>query len=52
MDETGDVSAGLYGMRGLPTSYFIDTEGVLHRIQVGAMQPEKLDEYLAEILPK
>lgn len=52
LDETGDVSVGLYGMRGLPTSYFIDTEGVLHRIQVGAMLPEKLDEYLAEILPK
>ena len=52
LDETGDVSAGLYGMRGLPTSYFIDPEGLIQRIQVGAMSPEKLDEYLAEILLK
>jgi cytochrome c biogenesis protein CcmG/thiol:disulfide interchange protein DsbE len=52
LDETGDVSAGLYGMRGLPTSYFIDTGGILDRIQIGAMLPEKLEEYLAEILPK
>jgi cytochrome c biogenesis protein CcmG, thiol:disulfide interchange protein DsbE len=52
LDETGDVSSGLYGMRGLPTSYFIDPEGVLQRIQVGAMLPEKLEEYLGEILVK
>lgn len=52
LDETGDVSAGLYGMRGLPTSYFIDTQGVIQRIQIGPMLPEKLDEFLAEILLK
>jgi len=46
------VSTGLYGMRGLPTSYFIDPEGVIQRIQVGAMLPEKLDEFLTEILLK
>lgn len=52
LDETGDVSAGLYGMRGLPTSYFIDTQGILQRIQIGAMLPDKLNKYLVEILPK
>jgi peroxiredoxin len=52
LDESGDVSAGLYGMRGLPTSYFIDTQGILQRIQVGAMLPEKIEEFLLEILPK
>ncbi len=52
LDETGDISAGLYGMRGLPTSYFIDTEGILQRIQFGAMTPEKVDAYLAEIVPE
>ncbi len=52
LDETGDVSAGLYGMRGLPTSFFIDTDGVIQRIQIGAIPPEKLDEFLAEILLK
>ncbi len=39
-------------MIGLPTSYFIDPQGILQRIQIGAMLPEKLDEYLAEILPE
>lgn len=52
LDETGDVSIGLYGVRGLPTSYFIDTGGVIQHIQVGAMLPEKLEGYLAAILPK
>ena len=52
LDDTGDVSAGLYGMIGLPTSFFIDPDGTLRRIQIGAIPPEKLDEFLAEILPK
>jgi hypothetical protein len=39
-------------MRGLPTSYFIDTQGILRRIQVGAMLPEKIEGFLLEILPK
>ena len=39
-------------MIGLPTSYFIDPQGILQRIQIGGMLPEKLDEYLAEILPE
>lgn len=52
LDETGEVSAGLYGMRGLPTSYFIDKEGILQHIQVGAMLPEKLEEILTKIISK
>ncbi|MAT43714.1 MAG: cytochrome C biogenesis protein [Anaerolineaceae bacterium] len=50
LDETGEVSSKLYGMRGLPTSYFINQDGILKRIQVGAMQPEELEDYLAEII--
>ena len=52
LDETGDVSADLYGMRGLPTSYFIDPGGVIQRIQVGPMRPDQIDAYLTEILLK
>lgn len=51
LDKTGDVSAGLYGLRGLPTSYFIDQGGTLRRIQIGGMTPEQLNENLATILP-
>lgn len=52
LDETGNVSSGLYGMKGLPMSYFIDSNGILKRVQAGSMLPEKVDEYLADILPK
>jgi peroxiredoxin len=52
LDETGEVSAGTLGMRGLPTSYFIDRTGILRRIQVGAMLPEKIEEYLQDIIVK
>lgn len=52
LDETGEVSAGWYGMRALPTSYFVDAHGVIQRIQVGAMLPDKLAEFLDEIIPR
>ena len=52
LDESGEVSGGLYGLRGLPTSYFIDRDGYLVRIQIGGMTPEQLNEYLTEILPR
>jgi len=52
LDESGDVSARLYGLRGLPTSYFIDRNGTLRHIQIGEMTPGQLDENLAAILPQ
>lgn len=52
LDEKGYVSSGLYGMKGLPMTYFIDSEGILRRIQAGSMLPEIFDKYLIDILPK
>ena len=51
LDESGDVSARLFGLRGLPTSYFIDSSGTLRHIQIGGMTPQQLDQNLTKILP-
>lgn len=41
-DESGDVSEGLYSVRGLPTSYWIDRRGTVRQIQVGAMTRDQM----------
>ena len=51
LDKTGTVSTDLYQLRGLPTSVFINQEGVMVRIYVGAMTGVQLDQFVAEILP-
>jgi cytochrome c biogenesis protein CcmG/thiol:disulfide interchange protein DsbE len=51
LDESRHVSE-LYEMRGIPTSYFIDPQGVIRRIQIGEILPEYLESYLSEILPR
>lgn len=51
LDETGAVSLGLYQLRGLPTSVFINREGAVVRIYVGAMTGAQLDQFVGEILP-
>jgi hypothetical protein len=33
-------------------TFFIDPKGVIRNIQFGAMDPAKIDGYIAEILPK
>lgn len=49
LDETGQIG-GLYQVQGLPTSFFIDAQGIIRRVQVGALLPEYVEEALAEIL--
>ena len=51
LDKTGAVSTSLYQLRGLPTSVFINREGVMVRIYLGAMTGAQLDQFVAEILP-
>jgi cytochrome c biogenesis protein CcmG/thiol:disulfide interchange protein DsbE len=50
IDESAHVSK-LYEMRGIPTSFFIDSQGIIRRIQIGEILPEYVDRYLADILP-
>jgi peroxiredoxin len=52
LDTNGDVSAISYGMHSLPMSFFIDPQGVIRNIVFGAMDPAKIESYLAGILPK
>lgn len=49
LDEDGAV-ADLYRVRGLPLSVFINREGAISHIQIGAMTGEQVDEFVGEIL--
>ncbi|MHC1784596.1 MAG: redoxin domain-containing protein [Anaerolineaceae bacterium] len=51
LDTNSSTSSAIYGVNGLPTSYFIDADGFLRRIQIGAMLPEVIEKYTLEILP-
>lgn len=50
LDETGEVTAEKYRLLGLPMSVFVDREGIIRRIHIGAMTGEQIDEFVAEIL--
>lgn len=39
----------LYQVRGYPTSYFIDAEGVVRILHIGVMTDGQLDDYLADL---
>lgn len=49
LDQNGDTTR-LFRLTGLPTSFFIDRQGVIRDIQVGAMSRATLDSKLARIL--
>ncbi len=48
-DGDGEV-ARRYRVTGLPTSFFVDRDGVIRAWQVGAMDEAVLEKHLAEIL--
>ena len=48
LDNRGEVSQ-LFQVRGNPTSYFIDAEGVIQVIHIGMMTEEQIDSYLQKI---
>jgi len=50
LDETGKVTDDLYRLRGLPLSVFVNREGVITRLHLGAMTREQIDEFIGEIL--
>ncbi|MEW5956692.1 MAG: TlpA disulfide reductase family protein [Chloroflexota bacterium] len=49
LDETGDVTTR-YGVRGIPTSYFIDRRGIVTHVHLGALNAGQLDEFAKEIM--
>ncbi len=48
LDEKGEIS-GLYRVRSLPTTYFIDAEGVIQSWQTGTLSKMLLDRHLDRI---
>ena len=50
LDEKGKVRK-LYALRGVPTSIFVESDGVVRWIHRGPITEEALQQHLAEILP-
>jgi peroxiredoxin len=50
LDEDGQVSDVLYFVRSLPTSVWIDREGIVRHVQFGEMNAEQIEEWAAELL--
>ncbi|MCC6165881.1 MAG: TlpA family protein disulfide reductase [Caldilineaceae bacterium] len=48
-DETGDVQ-NLYQIRGMPTTYFIDGDGIVRAVWAGVLTPDRLAKLLDEIM--
>ncbi|MFZ3079618.1 MAG: TlpA disulfide reductase family protein [Bellilinea sp.] len=49
-DETGEVGEEMYRVYGLPTSYWIDREGIIRSVQLGAMTENQMLEILTPLL--
>jgi len=49
MDKEGEV-ADLYEVRGFPTTYFLDSEGKIVSLKIGALTDEQLHGYLEGLL--
>lgn len=47
--DPGLVVSDLYRVRGLPTTYLIDREGVVRAVQAGYLSDGQLDRYLSEL---
>ncbi len=49
LDPGGEVNASRYRVRGYPSSYFIDQDGVIRVVHIGLMTEEQLEDYLKEV---
>ena len=49
LDETGEVSQA-YSLFGLPTSVFVDAEGIVRAVNAGPLTADAIEQYLAQIL--
>jgi cytochrome c biogenesis protein CcmG/thiol:disulfide interchange protein DsbE len=50
LDSAGRTSSA-YGVRALPTTFFIDRDGVIRQIQVGPLTEATLEQLLQTIYP-
>lgn len=49
-DETGAVGDQLYKVVGLPTSYWIDQEGIIRSFQLGAFTEDEMEAILSSLM--
>ncbi|MBI4280127.1 MAG: TlpA family protein disulfide reductase [Armatimonadetes bacterium] len=49
-DRTGDVAVGLYQLRSLPTTVFIDRQGIVRRVWMGPLNRQMLERQIAALL--
>jgi cytochrome c biogenesis protein CcmG/thiol:disulfide interchange protein DsbE len=50
LDKDGTVAERLYQISGIPTSFFVNRDGTIERIQVGVLTGKQIKQYVAEIL--
>jgi cytochrome c biogenesis protein CcmG/thiol:disulfide interchange protein DsbE len=48
LDPGGKVQ-NLYRLRGYPTSYFVDKDGIIRAIQIGQLSESQLNRYLSQV---
>ncbi|RMF01767.1 MAG: hypothetical protein D6768_09860, partial [Chloroflexi bacterium] len=48
-DEGGEANQ-TYMVNGLPTTFFIDREGIIRHVQIGQLHPENMEQLLGKIL--
>jgi peroxiredoxin len=49
LDPGGEVNAKVYQVRGYPSTYFVDRDGMIQAVQIGLMTESQLEEYLKEV---
>jgi len=49
IDNTGEVAIN-YGITGIPTSFFLDKEGIIQAVKVGVMTKRAIESKLAEAM--
>lgn len=50
LDSDGQISNGLYEVRGIPTSIFVDANGIVSARHVGPLDETTIENYLAPLL--
>ncbi len=50
LDQSGEVAVGLYRVRALPTSVFIDRQGIIRAIHLGPVSGPQLERYVSAIV--
>jgi peroxiredoxin len=49
--DSDSTAAAIYRVRGIPTSFFIDREGVVHARHTGALDEALIDRYVEQLPP-